>query len=151
MKNATSIIITIIFLYCCSFCGCGEQKKSANKQPNVTTEDIKKEVQDVVETASTFTEQQKAEYQKQIELKLKEYDQKINTMITQIKDMKESANEELKEEIDTLSNKKEEVDKKIDAIKVASGAAWDELKVGIDNALDELEKALEQASVSQDS
>jgi TolA-binding protein len=151
MKNATSIMVTIIFLICCSFFGCSEQKKPANKKQNVTTEDITKEVQDVVETASAFTEQQRQEYQRQIEAKLKEYDQKVNTMITQIENMKESASEDLKGEIDTLSNKKEEVAKKIDAIKVASGAAWDELKVGIDNALAELEKALEQASVSKDS
>lgn len=151
MKNVTVNLVTIIFLIGSFFIGCGEQKKSADTQSSVSAEDIKKEVKDVVETASAFTEQQKEEYQNQIEEKLKEYGEKIDDMIAQIDNIKKSASEELKREIAILRNKKEDVSKKIDAIKIANSIDWEELKVGIDNALADLEKALERASVAKGS
>ena len=109
MKNVTVNLVTIFFLIGYFFVGCGEQKKSADTQSSVSAEDIKKGVKDVVETASAFTEQQKEEYQNQIEEKLKEYGEKIDDMIAQIDNIKESASEELKREIAILRNKKEDV------------------------------------------
>lgn len=57
--------------------GCGEKKESG-----VTGQDVKKEAREAVQTATAFTQQQKEEYQKKLEAKLKEYDQKLDKLLT---------------------------------------------------------------------
>lgn len=53
--------------------GCGEKKET-----EVTSKDVKKEAKEAVETAKAYTQQQKKEYQEQIEAKIKGYDQNLD-------------------------------------------------------------------------
>ena len=59
--------------------------------------------------------------------------------------LNEQARSELAAEMDKLRGKKAEMGKKFQKLQAASGEAYEDLKVGMDRAMAEMDKAYEQA------
>ncbi|MGA9236845.1 MAG: hypothetical protein WBV91_18620, partial [Desulfobacterales bacterium] len=70
-RTAIAITLTVFFLLG-FLAACGDQKEAEKSQTEVTSEDVKKEAKEAMQTAKEYTLQQKEEYQKQMEAKLQE-------------------------------------------------------------------------------
>jgi len=127
--------------------GCGEQKQpdSQKQEAKTTTEDIKKEARDLVETARTYTMEQQQAYEQQLGQKLDEYARKVAVLKAQVATMTGAAKEDMQDKIGSLHTKVEDMKNKAQELQAASGAAWDDLKEGLDKAEDDLEEAFNSA------
>jgi superfamily II RNA helicase len=119
--------------------GCGEKK-----EPEVTSKAVKKEAKEAVETAKAYTQQQKKEYQEQIEAKIKGYDQNLDELKVKAKGVKGEAKAEFNRQMDELRKKKEAASQKLKEMKSATGRAWEDLKSGTEAAVEDLEKTFNQ-------
>jgi len=122
--------------------GCGGQEE----QQAVTEEDVKKETKEAVETAGAYAEAKKEEYQKKLDAQLEKYQQKIDALQAQGRVMTQDAKDTLNEKLETLMDKKEALQQKADELESKSGQAWQDLKAGIDESLEDLNTALEKAA-----
>jgi ABC-type glycerol-3-phosphate transport system substrate-binding protein len=145
MKQIGCAMILVAFLSICFLAACGDRKESAKSEIGVTSEDVKKEAAEAVETTMAYTEHQKEKYQKQIEAKFEEYDQKIDELKVRAEGLQGEAKEELRQKIEELRKRRDATYNTLDELKSASGRAWDDMKSGMDTAMDELDEAYERA------
>ena len=133
---------------------CSDQKpaveKTAPERVKVenlatTPEDIKKEAGDLAKTAMAYTEEQKALYQKKIQEKMAQYSRKFSELEAKLALMNEQAKADLAEEMENLNQKKTEMGLKVRELQAVSGEAYKDLKDGLDRAIDEMDKAYDQA------
>jgi len=126
--------------------GCSEQKSSVQEEkPQTTAEDVKKEATDMVETAKSYTMEQKQAYEEKLAKELDEYRQKISALRAQMTQAKDSVQKEMQDTMDRLQTDIDAMGNKVDAMKNASGEAWDSLKEGADRAAEDLNQAYSDA------
>jgi TolA-binding protein len=99
------------------------------------------------ETKETGTapsgQQEKQEYQKKIESKLKELNQELREWKGKAKKMEKNARAEMDKQLNKLNKQEGEVSRKLKELKSKSGKAWEDLKAGMDSAMEELGKAFD--------
>ena len=154
MKRHGSLIIIAAAAIGFFISACSEQKPTAEKvTPErakienlaTTPQDIKKEAKDLAKTTMAYTEEQKDLYMEKLKEKMAQYNRNLVEYRAKLAMMNEQAKADLAEEIDNLSSKKVEMESKIRELQAASGEAFEDLKDGLDNAMDEMDKAYEQA------
>jgi phosphoenolpyruvate-protein kinase (PTS system EI component) len=105
------------------FCLAGEAKEAATAAPG---------------------QQQKEEYQKKVETQLKELNQELKEWKDKAKKMEEKAKAEIEQQLNALSQKEEEASQKAKDLRSKTGKAWEDLKAGVDSAMEDLGKAFDQ-------
>lgn len=144
MKSIVCLIMAVLILSIPLFTGC-ENRKEATPKETVTTEDVKKEVGEAFETAAEFTQQQKEEYQREVERRIMEIDSKLQDIETRADMLKEEARNELNKEIENLEKKKADAKQKLAQLKSATGTAWEDIKTGLDKAFEDMDEAYQKA------
>lgn len=145
MRQNTKLIMSLFvlsFFMLGLLFGCGGQEE----QQAVTGEDVKKEAKEAAETAGSYAEAKKEEYQKKLNAQLEKYEQKIDALQAQSRVMAQDAKDELNEKLETLRDKKEALQQKADELESKSGQAWQDLKTGIDESIEDLNTAFEKAA-----
>lgn len=149
MKRTAVVLTLTAFFGLAVLLACGDEKEAAKPKAEVTSEDVKKETKEAMETAQAYTQQQKDEYLQLMNAKLEEINRELQELTdkTQSKasEMKEEARAELNRNMETLRSKKQEVAQKLDELKSASGSAWEDIKSGMDAAMEDLNQALTRA------
>jgi len=136
---AVTILLSLFFVASCS------KEKPEEAKTDITSEEVKKEVGEAVETTGVYLDQKKDEYIRQAEVKMEELGKKTAELENRLEKETAEMKERHKEEILGLKKKQEELQKKINELKSSSAKAWEEFKTGIDAALDDLEKSYEKA------
>jgi hypothetical protein len=90
-------------------------------------------------------EGEKKTYQEKIEAQLKELADKIEVLIAKGEKAKDEAKAKYAPQIEALRAKQESVRQKLQGLKEPGGAAWDDLKRGIDSAIGDLKTAVQSA------
>lgn len=143
--------LTIIALLAVGFlmAACGEQKTAPEKAKvenlATTPEDIKKEAKDLAKTTITYAEEQKEIYTQQVLDRLAQYNQKLIELDRKLAMLSEQAKAELAVELNNFDRKKEKVAAKVRNLQAASGEAYVDLKEGMDKAIEDMDKAYDQA------
>jgi TolA-binding protein len=88
--------------------------------------------------------QQKEEYQKKMETKLRELNQELKEWKDKAGKMEKKARAEMDEQLSRLSKKEEEASKKFKDLSSKTGKVWEDFKVGVDSAVDDLMEAFDQ-------
>jgi len=120
---------------------CGEQKK----ETNTTMEDVKKEAQEAVETAGSYSLEQQQVYQRKLADKLAEYDRNIATLRQQLGMVTAAVGQKSQEKLDMLQANVDDMKKKVEELKNASGKAREDLRIGLEKAGEELDKSFSEA------
>jgi hypothetical protein len=150
-KFMNIFILTILYFF---MAACSEQKPTAEKAATerakvenleTTPDDIKKEAADLARTTLAYTEEQKTLYQEKIQKKMAQYGQKLLALEAKLVMMNEQAKAEFAEEMKNLSRKKAEIGEKFQELQAAGNEAYDDLKDGLDGAMEEMDKAYDQA------
>ena len=140
MRRCKSLSILIFFFSISLVFACSKKEESETR---VTAKEVQKAAQEAAGKAITYTQQQKEEYQKQIEGKIKEYDRKLEELKGQAEKMKKEVKEEAKKEIAQLQEKQKTLSQNLEELKKATGQGWEDLKSGMDKAAEDLAKAYE--------
>ena len=90
-------------------------------------------------------EGEKRAYQEKIETQLKGFAAKIEELVAKGEKAKEEAKLKYAQQIEALRAKQESVRQKLQGLKEPGGAAWDDLKKGIDSAIGDLKDAVQSA------
>lgn len=125
---------------------CGDQKEPATGEPPVTSEGAKKEVKGTAETTMGYLEAKKEEYQKHIEAQLEEYDQKLDQLEAKAGTVKQEARALLDQQMQSLREKQRAAHTEWERLTTSSGKAWEDVKSGMDQAMDDLARAYHDAA-----
>lgn len=125
---------------------CGKKEEPTSAKKPVTEEKVMKEVKEAVQTALSYTEQQKEEYRKKINAQLDEMQRKMAELKAKYEQAKPEIQAKLKEQMEVLQKEMDAARKKLAELKAASGKAWEDMKAGLDKALEDLKKSYEQAA-----
>lgn len=87
----------------------------------------------------------KEEYIAKVEARLQEWSTKIDELKVQAHLGKAEAQEEYERQIKMLREKESRLSRKLNELRDAGGEAWDEIKFGIDSAVDDLKDAFGKA------
>ena len=149
MKYKTGLMALSIVFVLTLLAACGNQEEAAKPKEGVTAADVKKEAAQAVETAATYTKEQKDAYMQKIEARLEELDRDIGALGDKIQsgttEMKAEGRAKLEESLKTLRAEKDAAARQYEKLKTSSDKAWDNLKSGMDAAMQKLNAAFDKA------
>jgi TolA-binding protein len=125
----------------------GCERKPADRAPGkVTSEDVRRDVGQAVNTAVEFSQQSKEEFQKNLDSRLKNMDVEIAKLREKGRDLKDEAKVKWDQKLADLETKKDAARAKLAEVAQSSGAAWKDVQQGAQSAWDDLDKAFRDAS-----
>jgi TolA-binding protein len=127
------------------FIGC--ERKPADQTPGaVTSEDVRRDVGQAVDTAAEFSQQKKEEFQTSLGARLQEMDTRIAELREKGRDLKDQAKVNWDQKMADLEAKREAARVKLTEVGQSSAEAWRDVQRGAQSAWDELERAVQDAS-----
>ena len=139
------LLAIMLLLALGAFPGCGEKEQPETKSTSVSKEDVKKEAKEAYEATKAYTQEQMQAFRKQMEIKLNEYGEKIDQLEAKAEKLGGDAKAKAEQQLTALRQKRDEVSEKLKELGSSSGNAWDQLKSGIDAAMEDLGNAYKKA------
>jgi len=125
----------------------GCERKPANQTPGkVTSEDVRRDAGQAVDTAAEYSQQAKDEFQKKLDAQLTELDGQIAKLREKSVDLKDEAKVNWDKTMADLEIKRDAVRAKMTEAGQSSGEAWKDVQKGAQAAWDDLDKAFRDAS-----
>ena len=128
---------------------CDNGEKAQAPQKKVTAGDVKKETQEAMAAAKTYTSQEKDEYLGRVKAEMEDLDRRIEELRSKAEarasTMTEQGKAEYQKAMDELREKKQAADTKYESLKSSSADAWDDMKAGMSASLEDLGKAVKRA------
>ena len=131
-------LLIIMLLALVAMPGCSEKEKPQSKAASVSKEDVKKEVKDAYGATKAYTQEQVQAFRQETETKLDEYKKDIDQLQAKAEKLEGDAKAKAEQQLTALRQKRDEVSEKLKNLSSSSGNAWDEIKSGIDAAMEEL-------------
>ena len=125
--------------------GCDQKAPDANDK-KVTSEEVRKDAKQAADTAVKFSQQSKAEFQSNLDTRLKALDDEIKKLRVKGNDLKDQAKVSWDQKITQLESKREAVLARSAEVGHSTAEAWKDAKEGAQAAWDELDKAFRQAA-----
>ena len=119
---------------------------SSTPAGTVTSDDVRRDAGNAVDSAAAFAKQTKDEYQSKLDARLKELDAEVATLRKKGSELKDDAKVRWDERMVQLETKREAARVKLSEVKDSSAEAWKDLQTGAQSAWDELDKAFRDAS-----
>src|SRR3990172_2106956 len=127
----------------CEWCG----QKPADQTPGkVTSEDVRRDAGQAVNTAVEYSQQAKEEFQKKLDTRLKELDAEIAKLREKGRDLKDKAKANWDQKMAELETKRDAARDKLAEVGHSSAEAWKDVQNGAQSAYDDLDKAFRDAS-----
>ena len=125
----------------------GCERKPADRAPGkVTSEDVRRDAGQAMNTAVEFSQQAKEDFQKNLDAHLKNMDAEIAKLHEKGRDLKGDAKLKWDQKLADLETKKDAARAKLAEVAQSSGAAWKDVQQGAQSAWDDLDKAFQDAS-----
>jgi TolA-binding protein len=123
-----------------------ERKTTEQTPGRVTSEDVRRDAGQAVNTVVEFSQQSKDEFQQKLEARLAELDAEIAVLREKGRELKDQAKVDWDRKLAELETKREAARAKLNEVGQSSAEAWKDVKKGAQSAWDELEKAFQDAS-----
>jgi len=124
--------------------GC-EQKATDETPGAVTSEDVRREAGQAVDTAAEYSEQAKEEFQNRLQARLEEMDGEIAALREKGRDLKDEAKADWDEKLADLEAKRDAARAKLAEVGQSSAEAWQDVQQGAQAAWDDLDQAFQDA------
>jgi chromosome segregation ATPase len=125
--------------------GCGEKEQTQSRPANVSKEDVKEEAKEAYDATKAYTREQMQSFREQTETRLAEYNDDIDQLQVKVEELGGDAKAKAEQQLTALGQKRDEVSEKLKDLSSSSGDAWEQLKSGIDAAMDDLGNAYKEA------
>jgi predicted small lipoprotein YifL len=126
--------------------GCGEKEPTQSKPATVSKEDVKKEAKEAYDATKAYTQEQMQAFREQTETRLAEYKKKIDQLKAKAEKLGGDAKAKAEQELAALLQKRDEVSEKLKELSSSGGNAWEQLKSGINAAMEDLGNAYKKAA-----
>jgi TolA-binding protein len=142
MAKALCLLMLVGFV---AVMGCDQ--KSVDPTPGkVTSEDVRRDAGQAVNTAAEFSQQTKEEFQKNLDARLNSLDAEIAKLREKGRDLKDEAKVNFDRKMADLEAKRNTVRAKLAEVSRSSADAWKDVQKGAQSAWEDLEKAFRDAS-----
>ncbi|CAG0941225.1 hypothetical protein BROC_01350 [Candidatus Brocadiaceae bacterium] len=139
IEFVAAIFVPLFLMTACS-------KETPEKgETHVSTEDVKRETGEALETKKTYLAQQKEKYQKDTESTLNYLSDKIKDLQAKAEQAGTDTKAKYNEIIEGLQKKQGEAQNKLHDLKSKSADAWEDVKSGMDAALENLNNSYNDA------
>jgi len=126
--------------------GCGpSEPPQPTTDTSVSTTELKKEVKDAAVATKNYLAGSKDEFIATMNQKLAECDARIAELAAKSEGYKDDAKVRADQALASLKDQRGKLNEKLEAFKQASANTWQDMKAGLATAMDELEKAYENA------
>ncbi len=139
IEFVVAICVPLFFMTSCSM----ETPEKA--ETHVSSEDVKRETGEALETTKTYLAQQKEKYQKDAESTLSDLNDKIKGLQSKAEQAGTDTKAKYNEIIEGLGKKQGEAQNKLHDLKSKSAAGWEDVKSGMDAALENLKNSYNDA------
>jgi vacuolar-type H+-ATPase subunit I/STV1 len=126
--------------------GCGDNEQTQSKPAAVTKEDVKKEAKEAYDTTKAYTQEQMQAFREQTEARLAEYEQEIDQLQAKAEKLEGDAKAKAEQQLTELRQKRDAVSEKLKVLSSSSANAWEQIKSGIDAAMEDLGNAYKKAA-----
>ena len=144
MKNNMFVrgLLTIMLLLAMGvFTGCGENEQDQGKTEKVSAEDVKEKTMEAYDATKAYTQEQMKAFHEQMKTRLAEYNDDIDKLQAKMEELGEDARVKAEQPMAELRQKRDDVSKKLQELGSSGGNAWEQLKSGIDAAMEDLGNA----------
>ncbi len=118
---------------------------SLNTAP-VSAAEVKRQFQEALQSAKTYTFQQKPQYEAKLKGVLQQVDAQMDEWKAQAEKATGQAKKEAQAKLNQLKPLRDKVDAQLQKVKSATPQAWEDIKAGVGSAFEDLRKAFEKAS-----
>jgi len=108
-----------------------------------TGKDVAREAREALEAAKQYTYQQKEQYEQRLRQVMDDLDDRIDDLEMRARAATADARKKLEPQLRELKQKRAVVSERLEKVKAAAPAAWNELKAGVQKAVEELQRALD--------
>jgi predicted RNase H-like nuclease (RuvC/YqgF family) len=121
--------------------GCGDKDQPQSKSGTVSSDNVKKEAKEAYEATKAYTQEQMQTIRKQMQTKLDEYGKEIDQLQAKAEKLEGDAKAKAEQQLAALRQKRDAVAEKVKELGSSSGNAWEQVKAGIDAAMEDLGNA----------
>ena len=122
--------------------GCDKPNDGVPSEPNVTSQDVRREVGEAVETTGDYLSQQAAEYRRAMEARLADLDARLRIMNEQASGVAQEHKGEWNARIARLE---QDLKRTREQLSRQAGEGWESFKSGMDTAATKLEESYREA------
>ena len=140
------LLAIMLLLAAGALAGCGDNEQTPSKPASVSKEDVKKEVKEAYDTTKAYSQEQMQAFREQTETRLTEYEQEIDQLQAQAEKLGGDAKAKAEQQLTALRQKRDAVSGKLKELGSAGGNAWEQIKSGIEAAMEDLGKAYKKAA-----
>ena len=146
VKFARGLLAIMLLMAVGILAGCGENEQTQSKPAAVTKEDVKKEAKEAYDTTKAYTQEQMQAFREETEARLAEYEKEMDQLQAAAERLEGDAKAKAEQQLTALRHKRDEVSGKLKDLGSSSGHAWEQLKSGIDAAMEDLGNAYKKAA-----
>jgi len=146
MKSVMGLLAIMLLFSLGALTGCGEKEQAQSNSETVSKEDVKKEAKEAYDTTKAYTQEQMQAFREQTEIRLAEYKMEIDQLEAKAKKLGGDAKAKAEQQLAILRQKRDEVSEKLKELSSAGENAWEQLKSGIDAAMEDLGSAYKKAA-----
>lgn len=128
----------------------GDQYRALSVRVPTLGPAVGRAVQQALAAARRLGAEHKDEYQKKLNGLVQQLDDQIDDLKEKAAKAQGEARRKFDQEVGDLERKRDEAEKKLAKMKAASGPAWEDLKGGMQDAIQDLQKAIERAKTHFD-
>lgn len=148
MKSKKNIYSLVLFMMFTLFAGVPACYADATNK-DVSAKEVKKEMQDFLETLKSYTAEQRDEAVEKTKKALNNLDKRIDALEARIdknwNSMTKTAREQARANLKALRKQRTELAEWYGSMKSSSASAWEHIKKGFSDAYKRLEKAWEKS------
>jgi len=145
MKSVMFVRGLLAIMLLLALVGCGENEQTQSKPASVSKEDVKKEAKEAYDATKTYTQEQMQAFREQTEARLAEYGKEIDQLQAKAEKLGGDAKAKAEQQLTALRQKQDAVAEKLKELGSAGGNAWEQIKSGIEAALEDLGNAYKKA------
>jgi cell division septum initiation protein DivIVA len=148
MKSVTFVTkwMAILLLVLGALASCGEKDQTQSKSATVSKEDVKQKTRQAYSAAKGYTQEQVQAFREQTENKLTEYKKKIDQLQAKAEELGGDAKAKAEQQLAVVRQKRDNVSEKLKDLSSSGGNAWEQIKSGVDTAMDDLASAYKNAA-----
>lgn len=145
VMSMRGLMVIVLLLAMGFLSSCGENEKTQSKPAAVSKEDVGQKAMETYDATKAYTIEQMQAFRVQAETRLGEYKKEIEGLQANAEKLEGDAKAEAELQLTALRQKRDAVAEKLKDLSSSSGNAWEELKSGIDAAMEDLGNACKQA------
>ena len=140
------LLAIMLLLALGALAGCGEKEQNQEKAATVSGEDVKKEAKEAYNATKAYTQEQMQAFQEQTEAKVDDYKEKIDQLQAKAEQLEGDAKAKAEQQLTELRQKRDEVAEKLKGLGSSGEGAWDQIKSGIEAAMEDLGNAYKKVA-----